>query len=142
MDFIATKKFILALVLALAIAVLLATAPSIGPALTFVMVMAVFFAGIAVFRTNAPTNESIDNFLESDWRFFERLIELTPEQIAKLQSLTRRPDLKPEALAWIEGQWTLKEGTAEAMLKFFVRSGWASGGNSDHANDPDWKWEI
>jgi len=123
MDFIATKKFILALVLALAIAVLLATAPSIGPALTFVMVMAVFF-------------------LESDWRFFERLIELTPEQIAKLQSLTRRPDLKPEALAWIEGQWTLKEGTAEAMLKFFVRSGWASGGNSDHANDPDWKWEI
>lgn len=137
-----SKPMMIALVAALAIAAFVGFGPAGYALLKGLLVLCAFALGLAAARSTSEPPSDLDAYLESDWRHFEMLVELTPEQIAKLQSLTRRTDLKAEALAWLEGQWTLKAGTAEALLKFFVKSGWASGGNATHANDPDWRWEI
>jgi len=73
------------------------------------------------------------------WCFGDRACS---DQLSKLQSLTRRPHQKPDALAWIEAQWALPPQMNEALLRFFVTSGWASGGHSPHSQDPEWRWQI
>ncbi len=97
---------------------------------------------IGLAQTLRLKSTGFETFRDSDWRHFEKLIELTPEQLSKLQSLTRRPHQKPDALAWIEAQWALPPQMNEALLRFFVTSGWASGGHSPHSQDPEWRWQI
>lgn len=106
-----------------------------------IFIVLAYFLGLATGNGTSAT-PPLDSYLDSDWRHFEWLIELTPEQLAKLQSLSRRPDQKDAALTWLESQWQLKQGYSEQILHFFVRSGWASGGNHDHSTDPDWNWSA
>lgn len=107
-----------------------------------IFIVLAYFLGLATGMAG-KTEENWGEYFDSDWAHFDKLTELTPEQIAKLQSLTRRPSQKADALEYLERQWTLTEGSAEKILHFFIRSGWATGGKeAETSADPEWQWNL